>query len=153
MMRILREYDSDEYYEADWDVADADTEIYHYEVDYFTYYRDSSEMMLPVYETDVTELSDIPSFGADADMTAERIKKDIDAAVKNGDFPGFWVHHISVEVVSNEKQRDVDYWTGSTYVDEDASDYDSEELDLPDDWDANYPDYEYLSDIAYNYED
>ena len=152
MLRILREREDDEFDYSELDDYESDSSIYHYEVDYFTYYRDSNEMRIPVYEKEITPLSDLPVDSYDADMVLEQIKRDIDVAVKNGDYPGFWVHHINVEIVSNEKQRDVDYWTGSTYVDEDASDYESDKLQLPDDWDADHPDYVYLSDVAYNEE-
>ena len=137
-MRILQEYD-------DY------SETYKFKTDYFTYYRDSNEWKAPVYEKDLT--NDLPVGGGLADMEAERIKKQINEDVENGDYPGFWVHHISIEVVAGERQRDADYYTGRSYINDDMTECESEELDLPEDWDAENPDYLYLADEAYNYED
>ena len=150
MINILHEYDEFDY--SDYDDYSSDSEFFSYEIDYFTYYRDSNEMKIPVYEKELTSLDNLPSGWDEADMAAENIKRDIDAAVESGEYPGFYVHHICVELVSDSRRIDVDRYRGSTYVDEDASYFESDELPLPEDWDEDMPDYMELADVAYNYE-
>lgn len=131
MITILKEYSSDD--------------VSVYRVDYFTYYRDANEYRTPLY---VHENYYDGPYSSDIDNILLQFERDIDIAVTNGDYPGFWVHHIKIVVRSNEEQRDVDYWTGSTWVDEEDCDIEAEELDIPEDWDANFPNYEDLANEA-----
>lgn len=147
MLRITEEYD--DYDDYDLSYYDSDEETYYYEQDYYTYYKNSTELETPLWESEPTDTSEIPmDDDTDPEMQAEILKRDIDAAVMSGEYPGLWVHHIRVAVVSNYQQADVDRWTGNSHVDETESEYESEKLDLPDDWDDENPDYEYLSDYV-----
>lgn len=147
VLKIINEYD--EYDDYDFGYYDSDEELYSYEQDYYTYYKNGDEMEVPLWEGEPTDTMDIPlDDDTDPDMYAEKLKKDIDAAVKAGDYPGLWVHHITVTVLSNYHQTDVDRWSGRSYIDETESDYESEQLELPEDWDDSDPDYIYLSDYV-----
>lgn len=155
MLRLLNERDYD--YDRDYDYKYADyhdskERTYLYELAYFTYYRDSTEYRSPLEEKVITNVDSLEVDYTEADMYAETLKKQIDKEVRAGEYPGLWIHRISIEIVSDEVQRDVDYWTGDTWVNESNSTYESEELELPEDWDANNPDYVYLSDIVYDME-
>ena len=154
MLRILKEYDDDyerEYereYDYDYDYR-GDAESYRYEEAYCTYYKDSNEMRVPIENVVLTNTNTTEVDYSVADMAVENVKRDIDADVRKGNYPGLWVHYISLDVLSDEKQRDVDYWSGSTYADEDSIDVNSVEIPLPEDWEEDDTDYAYLAEYVY----
>lgn len=146
IIRMLNESDWDDY-GYDYEDNTPQGETYTYKVDYYTYYKDSNEKEVPVCEKELVDLYDLPiDDTAEPDMEAESIKKTIDAEVNDGQYPGLWVHHIVVYIDSTYKQVDVDDWEGTSYVIKEDSGFDSEELELPDDWNESDPDYEYLAD-------
>lgn len=136
MMKLyLSEYSRD-----DWDNADEYTtrfndETYYYEVDYVTYYKDEYNYEAPLTEIDLSYDNEDIYIDDDCDPL-ERVEQEeatINEDVKNGNYPGLWVHHIKIEIDSDYRQVDVDRWVGSSKIVH--VEYDSDELNMPDDWD------------------
>lgn len=152
MIKLLREWDDDDY---DYDYGESyerEGESDTYTMNYYTYYKNSREMEVPLWETELESTAGGVNFDDDADpeMFAEKLKKKIEASVMAGEYPGLWVHRITIKVFSNIHQTDVDSWRGESWIDEYDSGYDSEELEMPEDWDDDNPDYEYLSDYVWD---
>lgn len=146
------DYD-DNYYDYDYDYEDYnDTETYYYEVDYFTYYGDEYNMYCPLSEIDKSD-EDIIPMDDDTDplLYVTKMESDINADVQNGKYKGLYVHHIVIPIVSNYEQVDVDRWVGSSYVDANDVDYDSDMIPMPDDYNPDEYTETDLAEYAENY--
>lgn len=128
--------------EQDWDSDDEYTSnfnsnTYYYEVDYVTYYKNEYDYESPLIEIDKSYDNTDIYIDDDCDPLAkvEQEESVINEDVKEGKYPGLYVHHIKIEIDSDYQQVDVDRWIGSsTVVDVECN---SNELDMPDDWDED----------------
>lgn len=126
--------------EDDWNEDDEyesrfDGDKYYYEVDYVTYYKDVYNYEAPLTEIDLSYDNDNLYIDDDCDPL-EKVEQEesvIAEAVKDGDYPGLWVHHIKIEIDSDYQQVDVDRWTGSSRIVH--VECNSKELNMPEDWD------------------
>ena len=136
----------------DWNLTSYDYETYYYTVSYFTYYKDKYNFETPLIELDESVDDNIPmDDDTDPIKYIEKQEVKINEEVINGSFPGLWVHTITIPIESNYEQVDVDRWFGSSKLDVDNISYESTELPMPDDYDEDDYDVEYLADYAENY--
>lgn len=149
-MKLIFMEQDDDY--NDWDLNTYDYETYYYTVIYFTYYKDKYNFETPLIELDESVDDNIPmDDDTDPIKYIEKQEVKINEEVINGAFPGLWVHTITIPIESNYEQVDVDRWFGSSKVDVDNISYESTELPMPDNYDEDDYDVEYLADYAENY--
>lgn len=123
--------------------------VHYYKLNYYTYYQNSHEMEIPVYEEVLEDINNIS--GEDVmklDMCVERIRRDIDSAVIDGRYPGFWVHRITIKAnVEYEHKKDK---KDILHINNMDSTYKSKKLTLPKNWDEKNPDYYMLGNYVIN---